>query len=30
MNGGVQMEYYDKIKYQACRFCDASLEKLKL
>jgi len=29
-NGGVQMEYYDKIKYQACRFCDASLEKLKL
>lgn len=28
--GGARMEYYEKIQYQACRFCGASIEKLKL
>lgn len=29
-HGGQQMEYYEQINYFACRFCGASLEKLKL
>ena len=29
-HGGQQMEFYEEVQYQACRFCGASLEKLKL
>jgi hypothetical protein len=28
--GGMRMEYYEQVQYQACRFCGASIEKLKL
>lgn len=28
--GGARTEYYEQIQYQACRFCGASIEKLKL
>ena len=28
--GGQRMEYYEQIKYLACRFCDTTIEKLKL
>jgi hypothetical protein len=28
--GGMYMESYEQVQYQACRFCGASLEKLKL